>query len=409
MNAPLTPTDFSTVSHDEMCSRAHALIPSLRARATACEAAGQLLPEAIADLNNTGLMRLLQPKRWGGMELDFVALVDACDILARGCVSTSWAFSNLSVHHLMLAWYEEKAQEEVWGADRDAYIASGVAYPQGRGRVVDGGIELSGLWNFSSGVTPSGWNMLAAIVREDGKPGDENSGKPLDYVICLVPAGEYEVLDDWQVMGLKGTGSCSVKCDKVFVPAHRALSMTCLRKGLPYPGWATNTGATYRVPLMGLAAQCLIGTAIGNAHAMFDAITDMVKQRSTSYVGLKMRDLGTVQARVGLAGAQIDTARLLMRNDCIEAQKMVAEGGTPDMEFKLRLKRNGAFAMQLTTSAVDTLYALAGANGLYTKGPMERIFRDQHAAGAHINFSIDAHTSTWGLVALGGDFVSPTL
>ena len=88
---------------------------------------------------------------------------------------------------------------------------------------------------------------------------------------------------------------------------------------------------------------------------------------------------------------------------------MVAEGGTPDMEFKLRLKRNGAFAMQLATDAVDTLYALAGANGLYTKGPMERIFRDQHAAGAHINFSIDAHTSTWGLVALGGQFVSPTL
>ena len=409
MNAPHTPTDFSTVSHDEMCSRAHALIPSLRARAAACEAAGELLPEAIADLNQTGLVRILQPKRWGGMELDFVAIVDACDILARGCVSTSWALSNLSVHHLMLAWYEEKAQEEVWGADRDAYIASGIAYPQGRGRAVDGGIELSGLWNFSSGVTPSGWNMLACIVREGGKPGDENSGKPVDYVMCLVPAGEYEVLDDWQVMGLKGTGSRSVKCDKVFVPTHRALSMTYVNKGLPFPGWAGNPGATYRIPLMGLAAQCLIGTAIGNAHAMFDAITDMIRERSTAYVGLKMRDLGTVQARVGLAGVQIDTARLLMRNDCIEAQKMVAEGGTPDMEFKLRLKRNGAFAMQLATNAVDTLYALAGANGLYTKGPMERIFRDQHAAGAHINFSIDAHTTTWGLVALGGEFVSPTL
>ena len=409
MNAPHQRADFSSVSHEQMCTRAHALVPALRERAAASEAAGDLLPETIADLNQSGLVRILQPKRWGGMELDFVALVDACDILARGCISTSWALSNLAVHHLMLAWYEEKAQEEVWGADRDAYIASGIAYPQGRGRQVDGGIELSGLWNFSSGVTPSGWNMLACIVREEGKPGLATEGKPIDYVMCLVPAGEYEVLDDWHVMGLKGTGSRSVKCDKVFVPAHRALSMTYQRRGLPFPGWASNHGATYRVPLMGLAAQCLIGTAIGNAQAMFDAITGMIKERSTVYVGLKMRDLGTVQARVGLAGVQIDTARLLMRNDCIDAQRIVAGGGTPDLEYKLRLKRNGAFAMQLATNAVDTLYALAGANGLYTKGPMERIFRDQHAAGAHINFSIDAHTSSWGLVALGGEFTSPTL
>ena len=122
-----------------------------------------------------------------------------------------------------------------------------------------------------------------------------------------------------------------------------------------------------------------------------------------------MRDLGTVQARVGLAGALIDAARLMARNDCIEGQRAVTAGVAMDIEYKLRLKRNCAFVMKLATDAVDTLYALAGANGLYTRGAIERIFRDQHAACGHINFSMDAQTSAWGLAVLGGEGNYPTL
>ena len=91
------------------------------------------------------------------------------------------------------------------------------------------------------------------------------------------------------------------------------------------------------------------------------------------------------------------------------SEQYIVDETVPDLKFRLKQKRNCAYVMQLTTDCIDTLYALAGANGLYTRGPMERIFRDQHAAGSHINFSIDAHTTGWGLVALGGEFKSPTL
>ena len=142
---------------------------------------------------------------------------------------------------------------------------------------------------------------------------------------------------------------------------------------------------------------------------MLDAIVAMVRERSTSYTTLKMRDLNTVQARVGLAGAHIDAARLVLRQDCIETQQMTEAGIDLTLEHKLRQKRNCAYAAHLATEAVDTLYALAGANGLYTRGPMERIYRDQHAAAAHINFSLDAQTSAWGLAALGGEITNATL
>ena len=393
--------DFSKVSYAAALERALALIPVLRERAPRCEEAGELLPEAASDLHRTGLARILQPKRWGGMELPFQAIFDVPEIVARGCISTAWNLSNLLAHHWMLAFYDEQAQAEVWNADPDAMIASGIAFPQGRGRAVEGGIEISGLWNFSSAVTPSTWNMLACVVRD----GD----KIIDYRMCLVPMSEYEVLDDWQVMGLRGTGSRSVKCDKVFVPQHRALSMVHHRRGEPFPGWRTNPQALFRVPFGGLSGHCLLGCLVGNAQAMFDAISEMVKQRSTSYTTLKMRDLGTVQARIGLAGAQIDAARTLAHNDCAEGQRMAEEGIESSLELKLRQKRNCAFGAKLATDAVDTLYALAGANGLYTRGPMERIFRDQHAAASHISFSIDAQTSAWGLAALGGEITNPVL
>ncbi|MBL8381544.1 MAG: hypothetical protein JNM90_00600 [Burkholderiales bacterium] len=402
MNAPerLRP-DFSAVTYDEAIASATALIPVLRERAARCEAAGELLPENAEDLHATGLARALQPKRWGGMELPFPAIFDIPEIIARGCISTAWNLSNLLAHHWMLAFYDERAQEEVWNVDRDAFIASGIAFPQGRGRKVDGGIELSGLWNFSSAVTPSTWNMLACVVRD----GDTI----VDYRMCLVPMGEYEVLDDWHVMGLRGTGSRSVKCDKVFVPEHRALSMIHHRRGEPFPGWRTNTAPVFHVPFGGLSGHCLLGTVIGNAQAMFDAITDMIRERSTSYTTLKMRDLQTVQARVGLAGAMIDAARAMARADCVEGQRMAEQNIPSTLELRLKQKRNCAFGAKLATEAVDTLYALAGANGLYTRGPMERIFRDQHAAASHISFSIDAQTSAWGLAALGGEINNPVL
>lgn len=408
MNAPQSARlGFAGTPYVEALAIAESLLPTLKERAAAAETARSLSAETIALLDRSGLMRIVQPLRWGGMQLDFSSIVDISDIVARGCASTSWTLANIAVHHWMLALYDERAQQDVWGENPDAYIASGIAFPQGRGELVDGGLLISGHWNFSSAVGISGWNMLACIVRDPSDP----QGKPIDYRICLLPASDYQIVDDWQVMGLSGTGSMSVKCDRVFVPEYRALSMLRGRAGGPgdFPGLATNPAAVYRIPFGGLAAHCILGTMVGNAQAMFDAISDMVRQRSTSYTSLKMRDLNTVQARIGLAGAHLEAARLMARNDCIEAQQMAERGVASDLAHRLKQKRNCAYAMKLATDCVDTLYALAGANGLYARGPIERIFRDQHAAAGHINFSLDAQTSAWGLAMLGGEVNNPTL
>ena len=406
----VSPT-FVGTSYEEALQRARDLVPALRERAAQSESERVMLPETLADLHRTGLLRILQPKRWGGMEFDFVSYVDIPCELARGCASTGWNAANLLIHHWMLALYDERAQEEVWGQNPDALIASGIAYPQGQGSATAGGFIVSGRWNFSSGVNVSDWNMLAVTVREgEGRDGEGRGGeKVVDHRMCLLHKSEYEVVDDWQVLGMRSTGSMTVVAKDVFVPAHRALCMYEARGGDKFPGARGNPHPVFRVPLATLGSHGIGGVAVGNAQAALELSIEIVKSRSTNYTGLKMRDFQAVQLRIGEAGARIEAARQLLRNDCLEGQEIANRNVIADPERKLRFKRNLAYAVSLCTEAVDILHAMAGANGIYDGYPIQRIFRDAHALAGHFSFSTDVQFSTWGLAALGGEIVNPTL
>ena len=392
---------FAEVTYDDAMRWAGALVPVLRERADGAEAARQMQTDTLEDLHRTGLLRFHQPRRWGGMELPFVSLFDIPAEIARGCASTGWNVANLGVHHWMLALYDERAQDEVWGKNPDAVIASGIAYPQGRGRRVDGGLVISGFWNFSSGIDASDWNMLAVMVHD----GD----RVVDHRMCLVPRSDYEIVDDWHVMGMRSTGSKSVRADEVFVPEHLALSMYLARGGDEFPGARVNPNPLYRVPLAALGSHCLAAAGVGNAQTALDLTIEAIRERSTNYTAMRMRDFQAVQLRVARAGAMVDAARLAIRADCFEAERIATESRVPTLEDKLRFKRNVAYAMERCTEAVDLLHALAGANGIYDRYPIQRLFRDQHALAAHIGFSWDAQGAPWALVALGGEFSSPII
>ena len=396
---------FAGVGYDEALANAQSLIPVLRERAARAEEERVLLPETLADLHRIGVLRVLQPRRWGGMEFDYVAYVDFSEMLARGCASTGWNVGNLLIHHWMLALYDERAQQEVWGKDPEAMIASGIAYPQGSGRIVksgdEGGFLISGRWNFSSGVNVADWNMLAVTVR-DGE-------KIVDHRMCLLHKSEYQVVDDWYVLGMRSTGSMTVVAKDVFVPEYRALCMYDARGGDGFPGAKGNPNPLYRIPLSALGAHGIGGAAVGNAQAALDLTIEAVVKRSTNYQGLKMRDIQSIQVRVGAAGARIDAARQLLRQNCIEAMEIARRNVIADAPTKLRFKRDLAYAATLCTEAVDLLHAMAGANGVYDSYPIQRIFRDAHAMGGHFSFSTDAQFSSWGLAALGGENANPTL
>jgi 3-hydroxy-9,10-secoandrosta-1,3,5(10)-triene-9,17-dione monooxygenase len=305
MNAPRSaPVSFEDVTYGETLQRARDLVPLLRERADRAETARVMLPETVHDLQAMGAMRIMQPRRWGGMEYDFISYIDVPLELARGCASTSWNVVNLSIHNWMLAMYDERAQADVWDKNPAALIAAGIAFPQGRAHRVDGGFVISGKWNFSSCVNIAEWCQLAVTVRE----GD----KVTDHRMCLLDKSQYEIVDDWHTLGMRSTGSMTVVASDVFVPEYRALCVYDIRGGDTFPGARGNPNPLYRISLSALGGHGIAATAAGNAMAALEHTLAMVKERSTNYTGIRMRDQQIVQHRVSTAGVKIDSARLML-------------------------------------------------------------------------------------------------
>jgi 3-hydroxy-9,10-secoandrosta-1,3,5(10)-triene-9,17-dione monooxygenase len=377
-----------------MIARAQALIPQLRERASRTETLRRLPPETERDLHDAGLFRIVQPKRVGGAELDYVALVDCADALGKADASVAWNFANLSSHHWMLGMFDRRAQDRVWDKDANVLIASSFIFPAGRGRKVDGGYVLRGSWPFSSGVESCEWNMLASVVSSD----DEADG--IEYRIFLLPKSDYKIIDTWNATGLQGTGSNDVEVSDAFVAEPMTVAVADLAGG-PTPGSAANPNALYALPVFSLFPYVLSGVALGNAQACLDDYVELARHRASTYNRAKLGDLQSTQIKIAEASAKIDAARLIMRTNCIEAMADARSGHFPDIAAKTRLRRDGAYAVNLCTEAVSSLFSASGARGLFTSGALQRQFRDAHAINSHIAFNFDAAGTNYGRVALG--------
>ncbi|WP_244464223.1 acyl-CoA dehydrogenase family protein [Bradyrhizobium japonicum] len=377
-----------------MIARTRALVPRLRERAARTEELRHLPTETEKDLHDAGLFRMLQPKRIGGAELDYVALVDCAELLGMADASVAWNLANLASHHWMLGMFAQKAQDLVWDRDPDALIASSFIFPAGRATRVEGGYRLHGSWPFSSGVASCEWNMLASVVYSD----DEADG--IEYRIFLLPKGDYKVLDTWNVAGLRGTGSCDVEVRDAFVADYMTVAVGDLAGG-PTPGSKVNPNPLYALPVFSLFPYVLSGVALGNAQVCLDDYAEVARHRISTYNRAKLSDFQSTQIKIAEASAKIDAARLIMRSACVNAMEDARRGRIPDMATKTRYRRDGAFSVNLCTDAVSMLFAASGARGLFTTGVLQRQFRDAHAINSHLAFNFDAAGTNYGRVALG--------
>ncbi len=387
-------------SYAELLGRASELVPVLEARANSAEELRRLPPDNEADLHAAGLYRMLQPKHRGGSEAPYRSLVEIGAILARGCASTAWNLTNLASHHWMLAMFPEDAQSRIWDENPDALIASSFVFPAAKVKRVPGGYSLSGRWPFSSGVDPSDWNMLAGIVRDEGAAPDHR--------VFLVHRSDYEILDTWHTVALKGTGSKDVVLEDVFVPEAMSVSAADL-KGGPTPGASVNPSPLYQLPVFALFPAILSGVGLGNAEAAYDDYVARSSSRSASYSGAKLAELQSTQIRIGEVGAKLAASRRIMVGLCEESTRVAEAGRREDLRTKLAYRRDLAYATGLCTEAVDAVTSASGAAALYLSSPVQRRFRDAHGVAAHIAFSMDASASAYGRVALGLDTDNPTV
>src|SRR5712692_1519012 len=382
------PPDFA-----ELLARAEALVPVLRERAGRTEELRRLPDETIDDLHRTGLFRILQPKRVGGSELPFRSIVELVSVIGRGDGSTAWVLANLAAHHWLLGMWPKEAQDEIWGESPDNLIGSALIFTRGRARKVPGGYRLSGRWPFSSGVDPAAWNLIGAILQ------DEEAGTT-EPRIFLLPASDYTIIDTWQVIGLAGTGSKDVAAEDVFVPDYRSVAVAQITGGAN-PGSNVNPSVLYQLPAISLFAFCIAGVSLGIAQGAIEYFMQTMRTRTSYYTGRNLADFVTLQIHLADATAITDAARAVMLSDCEEATRIVSEGGVPSLEQRARYRRDGAYAATLCTRAVDVLFQATGGGAIYARNPLQRAFRDVHAANAHYVLNWDINGAMYGRVTLG--------
>jgi 3-hydroxy-9,10-secoandrosta-1,3,5(10)-triene-9,17-dione monooxygenase len=378
---------------EELLARAEALVPVLRERAPRAEQLRQLPDETIADLHESGLFRMLQPTRVGGSELPYRALFELTAVIGQGCASTAWVLANLAAHHWLLGMWHPEAQQEIWGQSPDTLISSALIFPRGRARRVEGGYRLSGRWPFSSGIDPSTWNMFGAVVS------DEETGENEPRML-LVPASDYSVIDTWQVIGLAGTGSKDVEVADVFVPAYRTLAIERI-KGGPNRGSELNPGTLYKLPAISLFGFAIAGVLLGIARGAIQHFVETTRIRRSAYTGRNIADFTNIQVDLSEAAALADAAEAIALRDCDEATRITEAGVVPSIEQRARYRRDGAFAATLCTKAVDLLFAASGGGAIYERNPIQRAFRDVHAANAHYVLNWSVSGAVYGRVALG--------
>ena len=377
----------------EARAAAAALAPGIAARAAGAERLRRVPAETIADLHRAGLLRLMQPARFGGSELGLDVLMDVVLEICKACPSTAWVYSNLASHAWNIGQFELRAQEDVWNDDPQALAATGLAFPCGKAVPADGGYRLSGKWPFASGVNASTWMLAGGMT-------DQAGGAP-ERRFFLVPQADFNSLDDWHAFGLSGTGSHNVEIKDAFVPAHRSMSAEVFAAGQNAPGAKVYDNRLFQTPAFAAFAYVLSIVPLGTAIAAVEQFTAGMRQRAGTYTGVRVAELGPVQARIAEAAACVEFAETVLRRDWRELEAGVEAGQFPGMETKLRWKRNVAFATQLAVRAIDTLMPAAGAGGLLQALPLQRQFRDIHAASAHIALTWDVHAAAYGQSALG--------
>jgi 3-hydroxy-9,10-secoandrosta-1,3,5(10)-triene-9,17-dione monooxygenase len=387
-------------AYADACARARKLVPVLAGRAIRTEQARRIPDETFADLHETGLLRILQPRGVGGAELPYESLVHVTATLARGCGSTAWVYANLANHHFMLALWAAQTQQEIWGTNPDALIGSALMFPPGRATVVEGGYRLSGRWKFSSGIDACTWTMVGGIASADGELPD--------YRVFILPAGDYRVIDTWYAAGLRGTGSNDIEISDAFVPEHHTLRVD-LMKGCAAPGSAINRAPLYRLPVFDMFPYVVASVALGIAQGAVESFAEETRHRVTSYATSLLADHATTQARLGEAAAAVDAAERVMIGNCRHVMALAEKAEVPSVAEKIKLRRDGAYAARLCVRAVDILFEAGGAEFLYDDKPIQRAFRDIHAAQSHYALAWDVAAASAGKFMLGIAPDLPTL
>lgn len=376
----------------DMIARARALAPLLQAAAPRIDAGRELPPDIVDALHDAGLYRMLFPRPLGGQELALPLYVQTIEELAKADASVAWCVGQSSVCSTLTAYLDPAVAFAIFGKDRRTLLNWG---PQGRTAkaiVADGGYRVTGKWPFASGSRHAAFMAAHTHVYEaDGAtPHRDATGKPEERTF-IFPRTAAEIIDNWHVMGLKGTGSDAYAVNDLFVPAER--SMTVFGRN---PAERRVQGPLYLFSVHQMFGASFAAVALGIARTMLDAYVELATTKVPAPTGgnKRLRDSAVVQAQVGLAQSQLATARVFLLEALQEAWDEAVDTGAVSLDARVRMRMAAAHASLLARQVADTAYHGAGAAAIFAANPFERRFRDMHT----VSQQVQAHFSVFEVI-----------
>ncbi|RSN07990.1 hydroxylase [Streptomyces sp. WAC 05977] len=374
----------------------------LCAQAAEAEELGSLPGNTADILRKTGLVRMLQPRRHGGLETDPWDFFDAVILAAESCSATGWVAGVLGSHPWQMALMPESVQHDVWAADPDTWIASPFS-PFGKARRVEGGYLLSGRWAFSSGTDHCEWAWLGATVVDD-----EGNRVGADGTLhMLLPRSDYTIIDgSWNAVGLRGSGSKDVTVTDAFVPLERVIAEQKVVSGAA----AREAGRSenlFRMPWSAIFPNAITASIIGMCRGALAASFDYQRDR-VDEAGRLVREDKFLLAQLSECYSEVESARAQLTANVRRMWDIVDSGKEVPFEVRAAARCDQVRGSRRAVEALDRLYSHSGGNALRSDRPMQRFWRDAHAG---LNHAINVYSGPYQAYALTrmGAVVPPNL
>ena len=376
----------------ELLSRAAALRPLLEQNADAADSLRRLPDNSVAALREAGLCRLMVPKRFGGFETSIHTYIEVMAELGRGCGSTSWVASLINVCAWLAGLFPDRAQQDVWGSNPDAWVAGSLA-PHGDAKPVDGGWRVSGRWMWASGCMHAQWAACGIHMNDD-------KGETINFGLSLMPMTDLTIEDTWHMAGMKGTGSNTIVARDVFVPEHRFL---------PYPAAFAGTYRTehteetvYRVALVPVTILILVGSQLGMARAALDHVVSKAPARGITHTNMaRQSESAGFQILLAEAAMKIETATLHALRAADDLDGYAAARRHPDLIARARVRADTALVAKYCREAVEILVSAHGTSSMADSNRLQRLWRDIHVASRHAITEWQVNLEVYGKALLG--------
>ncbi|MDF2265269.1 acyl-CoA dehydrogenase family protein [Streptomyces coacervatus] len=375
--------------------RAAAIRPFVREHALRTEQERSVPREVVAALTDAGIYRMNVPRRYGGYQTRPSVQVEALTEIAAACGSTAFTALIQAGCAFIAALFPDEAQDEIFTSP-DVRVG-GTLIPDATAVATADGYVVNGTSGFATGCRHADWHLLTARV--------ESGDGPSEVLWTAVPMAELEILDDWHVSGLAGSGSNSVVARDVFVPAHRVLPVGPLLNG-EFPSKTNADDPFYRMPVLLLFCAWTAPNALGLARGALEEFTERIHRRSITYTFHQRQNEATV--------THLQAAEAAMKISCAEllTGDFVAriEAGEPyTLQERARIRAQSGYVARLCKEAVDLIASASGASSLHREVPIQRAVRDVQALNLHSFVNPATNLELYGRVLSGLDAGTPFL